>query len=161
MEKRFVVWLLSFGCLLPVSAQSISTPNAADFRTQQQLEEQAKALLAKAESSPSGSAGATLEKYPNHYTMLTVRTKSGGVEMHQHASDIFVVLSGQATVLTGGHIVDQKQIRDGEFTGTSIEGAVSHTVHTGDVVHISPNVPHQTVVEPGHTFTYYVIKVLE
>jgi quercetin dioxygenase-like cupin family protein len=41
----------------------------------------------------------------------------------------------------------------------AIEGGERHVMRKGDVVHISPDVPHQTLVASGKTFTYYVIKV--
>jgi uncharacterized RmlC-like cupin family protein len=40
-------------------------------------------------------------------------------------------------------------------------GHLTMLIRKGDVMHISPGVPHQTMVAPGKTFTYYVIKVAE
>jgi uncharacterized RmlC-like cupin family protein len=31
----------------------------------------------------------------------------------------------------------------------------------GDIIHVQPNVPHQMILAPGHTVTYFVIKVNE
>lgn len=119
----------------------------------------AKTLLTEAQASPSGLAMMTLKKYPGHYTMLTVRTKSGGAEMHAGTNDMFVVLDGEASEVTGGTIVDPKVISPGETRGTKVEGGTSTLMRKGDIIHIDPNVPHQTVLAPGATFTYYVIKI--
>jgi mannose-6-phosphate isomerase-like protein (cupin superfamily) len=123
------------------------------------LASQARTMLAEAEKSPSGLATVTLKKYPGHYTMLTVRTKSGGAEMHADFNDIFVVLDGEATEITGGTIVDPTEVSPGETRGTRVEGGASTSMRKGDVIHIDPNMPHQTVLAPGSTFIYYVIKV--
>jgi uncharacterized RmlC-like cupin family protein len=71
------------------------------------------------------------------------------------------VEDGEATVLTGGTVVDPKEASPGEMRGSGLEGATPHVIRKGDVMHISPGVPHQTVVAAGKTFTYYVIKVAE
>lgn len=142
-------------------AQSTAPVKTADIRTSQQIRSQAADLLVEARKKPDGSAGVTLEKYPNHFTMLTVRVKPGGVEMHRTAADIFIVQEGEATIRTGGTIVDPTEKTPGEVRGAKLEGANEQVVHVGDVVHIAPGVPHQTVVAPGKTFTYYVIKVIQ
>ncbi len=116
-------------------------------------------MLAEAQKSPGGISTVTLEKYPGHFTMLTVRTRSGGAEMHANWSDIFVVLDGDATEMTGGTIVDRKDGSDGETRGTKVDGGTPTPMHKGDVIHILPNVPHQILLAPGKTFTYFVVKV--
>ena len=63
-----------------------------------------------------------LERYPGLLTLLTVRTKSGGAEMHANWNDVFVVLDGEATEMTGGTMVDRKEQADGETRGTRLEG---------------------------------------
>src|SRR6476659_8031686 len=62
-----------------------------------------------------GSASETLEKYPHHYTMLAFRQHSGGGELHQNFADIFFILDGRASVLTGGSLADQKSSGPGEI----------------------------------------------
>jgi mannose-6-phosphate isomerase-like protein (cupin superfamily) len=118
-----------------------------------------KTLQAEAEKSPTGLATVTLKKYPGHYTMLTVRTKSGGAEMHADANDFFFILDGEATEVVGGTIVDPKEVSPGETRGTKVEGGASTMMRKGDVIHIDPNIPHQTILAPGSTLIYYVIKV--
>ncbi|WP_158792620.1 hypothetical protein [Granulicella sp. L60] len=130
-----------------------------DRRSAESIAAQVKSMLGDARTSSGGIASATLEKYPGHYTMLTVRTKSGGAEMHAEWSDIFYVLDGEATEITGGTIVDPTQSAAGETRGTRVEGGTSTPMRKGDVIHISPNTPHQIILAPGKTFSYYVIKV--
>jgi mannose-6-phosphate isomerase-like protein (cupin superfamily) len=122
------------------------------------LAEQGNALLQKARAG-NGTAGITLANYQGHYTMLTARTKSGGGELHKHFSDFLFVVAGQGTEMTGGTMLDPKELPDGEVRGTGLEGATAHVLHKGDFIHIPAGTPHQAVVAPGQTITTYVIKV--
>jgi mannose-6-phosphate isomerase-like protein (cupin superfamily) len=118
------------------------------------------ALLAKAQAG-NGSAAITLSTYKGHYTMLTARTRSGGGEQHQHYADFLFVLAGEGTELTGGTLQNPKENPDGEIRGTGLEGATSHPLHKGDVIHIPAGTPHQAIEAPGQTITLYVVKVRE
>jgi len=109
----------------------------------------------------SGSGGATLGDYKSHSIRLSVRAKSGGAELHTHFDDIFVVTDGKATLITGGTLVDEKNGKDGESTGSSIQGGSSQTIAKGDVVHIPAGTPHQIIVEPGVMYGSIVVKVRE
>lgn len=148
---------------LPLAAQApASTTDAGavapfDEMTSAEITAKAAELLKIAQAGGNGSV--TLKKYGDHITMLTVRTKSGGAEQHNAWNDIFVVVDGEATEMIGGTIVDSKESSPGELRGTRVEGGVPHVMRKGDVVHISPGTPHQTMLAPGKTFTYYVIKV--
>ncbi|GGH00835.1 cupin domain-containing protein [Silvibacterium dinghuense] len=158
---------LLFSALLCAGLAHAATQAAApaeqaapfDELTAEQWKAQAADLLNQAKASPSGMASVTLKKYPGHFTMLTVRTRSGGAEQHDHAADIFIVLDGEATEVTGGSIENASTAKPGETRGTRVVGGTEHRMQTGDIVHIAPGTPHQTLVAPGKTFTYYVIKV--
>jgi mannose-6-phosphate isomerase-like protein (cupin superfamily) len=91
--------------------------------------------------------------------MLAVRTKTGSSELHEHEADVFVIESGQATLVTGGRMVSPHTEKAGEIRGTSIEGGERREVAEGDIIHIPANTPHQLVLENGKPFTYFVVKV--
>ncbi len=156
---RFSI-LFSLVGALAATAQTSQTKDAVVW-TEMSVESQTKVLLAAAEKNPAGIATATLEQFPGHLVMLAVRTKNGRAEMHARDNDIIFVIDGEATILTGGTIVDPKEIAPQETRGTKLEGAVPTNLKKGDVMHISPGVPHQTIVGPDKAFTYYVVKVTE
>ena len=108
-----------------------------------------------------GSASETLEKYPHHYTMLAFRSHSGGGELHQNYADVFYILDGHATVVTGGEVVEAKSTGPGETRGDSVKGGTQRELHAGDVVHIPAGMPHQMRVANGESVTYFVVKVQE
>jgi mannose-6-phosphate isomerase-like protein (cupin superfamily) len=132
-----------------------------DHLTQTQLLEAAGKLEQAA--SHEGSASAKLAEYPNHFTMIALRKKNGVAEIHQQYADIFFVLRGQATLVSGGAVVDPKTIRPGEIQGTSVKDGSNIALHEGDIVHIPSGLPHQLLL-PGNNsadFVYFVIKVRE
>lgn len=126
-----------------------------------QLKEMAHKLEQQESFRTTGSAGETLDKYPGSFTMLTVRNATGGSELHEQYADIFFVVDGEATLTSGGTIVDPKTTAPGEIRGSSVAGGEQQTLGKGDMVHISPNTAHQLVIAKGKTFTYFVVKVKE
>ena len=131
-----------------------------DHYSPQSLMEQAAPLHDKAMGN-HGAASETLEKYGVDYTMLSYRSQDGGAEMHANFADIFVVVDGEATLLTGGELEHQESSAAGEFRGTAVLHGTSVHLGKGDVVHIPPNTPHQLLIAKGSTFTYFVVKVKE
>lgn len=108
-----------------------------------------------------GSASETLEKYPRHYTMLAFRSRSGGGELHENYADLFYILDGHATVLTGGRLTQPKSAGPGEARGSAVSGGSRQDVKAGDVVHIPAGTPHQMLVPAGDSITYFVVKIQE
>jgi mannose-6-phosphate isomerase-like protein (cupin superfamily) len=131
----------------------------ADVFTDQAVTSQLAALVQSAKVS--GSSGATLGDYGSHAIKLSVRTGSGGAEMHAHYADIFFVTDGKAELITGGSVVNAKTDSQGETTGSSIQNGKSVIIAKGDVVHIPAGVPHQLILAPGSVYSSVVIKVKE
>jgi len=144
------------GALQLARAQSVSV----DHLTQTEILERAQALEAKATGS-EGSAAVKLNEYPNHYTMISLRHKNGGAEVHENYSDLFFVVKGTATLLCGGEVQDAKTASPGEIRGTAVKGGSSVPVKEGDFIHIPAGVSHQLLVTDGDTFLYFVVKVKE
>ena len=114
-----------------------------------------------AQAATSGSAGTTLADYGSHRVQLSVRTASGGAEIHAHFDDVMIVQQGSATLMTGGTVVEPKSTPDGETKGTGIQGGQSRTISVGDIVTVNAGVPHQILVPAGTTYAALVIKVRE
>jgi len=131
-----------------------------DRLTQSQLIEKAQELNAKAQG-PEGAASNKLNDYPNHFTMISLRRKNGGAEVHESYADLFFVVQGSARLLTGGTVQDGKTVSPGEIRGKSVLNGVETTLNQGDIVHIPATVPHQLLLPEGGTFLYFVIKVKE
>jgi mannose-6-phosphate isomerase-like protein (cupin superfamily) len=103
-------------------------------------------------------AGSTLLKTPDYKVLAGRRVMPGEVELHEHDTDIFYIVEGSATFVTGGTTVEPRQVSNGEIRGKSINGGTPHHLSKGDIILIPTGVPHQ-FVEVSGTFLYYVVKV--
>ena len=119
------------------------------------------AYLRKMAKLGDGQASETLREYPQHATMLSVRGRDGEAELHEQFADLFYVLDGRATLVTGGLVVEPKTVGPGETRGSSIEGGVRQDLRAGDVAHVPAGVPHQMLVRGEKTFTSFVVKIFQ
>lgn len=153
---KFVLAVAIIAFTVPALSQTAGNAEvfpAADLHSQfGQLVDQAKA---------KGSSGATLGDYGSHAIKLSVRTTSGGAEVHAHFDDVFVVTEGAATLITGGTVIDPHTGSDGETHGTAIQNGITQTISAGDVVHIPAGTPHQLLIAPGAAYSSIVVKVKE
>jgi mannose-6-phosphate isomerase-like protein (cupin superfamily) len=88
------------------------------------------------------------------------RTEAGHVEMHEKETDVFYIVDGEATFITGGKMIGGKLIKPGQWQGTDIQGGEVHHLSKGDVIVIPAGIPHWYKEVP-HSVTYYVVKVLK
>lgn len=86
------------------------------------------------------------------------RDGPGQVEVHTKDTDILHVLTGTATLVTGGALVEGKEIGPEEIRGASVTGGETRELKPGDVVVIPSGVPHWFRSVPG-PITYYAVKV--
>jgi mannose-6-phosphate isomerase-like protein (cupin superfamily) len=118
-----------------------------------------KKLEQKADAN--GLATETLKQYASDYTMLAYRSKSGKAELHEKFADFYFVVGGEATLVSGGHIVNSATTAPGEVRGDSVQDGRETRLKKGDIVHIPANIPHQLVLAKGATFQYFIVKVQE
>jgi mannose-6-phosphate isomerase-like protein (cupin superfamily) len=104
-------------------------------------------------------ASERLASFGNHLAMIAHREADGEAELHEGQADVFVVQSGEATLVVGGEMVGGKTTAPGEVRGPSIKGGERRALAAGDIVNIPARVPHQLLVAAGKEFTYFVIKV--
>ena len=168
MQKRtFVVFLSAIFTAAPAisSAQTKTLPaveiSAADIQTQLDPARKTNALPNIRVVDAGG-----------HNIAVGALTRKEGspqpVAVHYKVSEIYNVLSGEATLVTGGTVLNPKvrpadsaQVKQqdgpGE-TGTAIEGGTSRQIKQGDVVVIPAGTPH-TFSKINGTITYIVIRI--
>ncbi len=88
------------------------------------------------------------------------RDAAGGVEIHQRDTDIFYILEGSATLITGGKVEGEKTVSPNEIRGTSITGGESHAMSKGDVIVIPRGTPHWIKEVPQAPLLYFVVKTV-
>jgi mannose-6-phosphate isomerase-like protein (cupin superfamily) len=119
------------------------------------------AYLRKLAKAGDGQASETLREYLGHATMLSFRSRDGEAELHEKFADIFHVLSGKATLVTGGIISGARTVAPGETRGDRIEGGSRQDLRAGDLAHVPAGLPHQMLVAGEGSFTAFVVKIKE
>lgn len=94
----------------------------------------------------------------NYMIHASRRERAGQAEVHTRDADLIRVVDGEATLVTGGTVVDGKSIAGDEIRGASIANGEELKLAKGDVVIVPAGIPHwfKQVSEP---FLYYVVKV--
>jgi mannose-6-phosphate isomerase-like protein (cupin superfamily) len=75
--------------------------------------------------------------------VIAQRVMQRGSEMHDNTNHVFIIEDGEAEFVTGGKMIDPKEMGPGQTRGTGIEGGVSHHLTKGDVITIPAKTPHQ------------------
>jgi mannose-6-phosphate isomerase-like protein (cupin superfamily) len=138
---------------------AVLTGDKAEVIPAQNVQAQLAQLAPQAKTS--GSSGSTLATYGNLALKLSVRTASGGAEIHARYDDLMIVQQGSATLITGGKVENPQVGNDGETKGSSVQGGQSQTIKVGDVVVVPAGVPHQLLIPKGTLYSALVAKIKE
>ena len=144
----------------PAAKSKESSTRTLDHYSSPVLLERA-AYLRKLAKLGDGSASDPLKEYPQHSIMLSVRIRSGIAELHEDFADLFFVLEGRATLVTGGTVADPETVAPGEIRGSSVMGGNRQELRPGDVAHVASGTPHQMLLAGDNALTCMVVKILE
>jgi mannose-6-phosphate isomerase-like protein (cupin superfamily) len=118
--------------LLAAVPQAAEAPKAV-YKTQSEL---IAALMTSAANGDMLTAAVSIEG--RHRINIVRRTKGAGAVAHDGAMELHHIVSGSATLVTGGTLV-----RPTAGTGgATIQNGVSRKVGPGDVVLVQPGEPH-------------------
>jgi mannose-6-phosphate isomerase-like protein (cupin superfamily) len=98
---------------------------------------------------------------PDFTASIARRTAAGQVEIHAKETDIFYIVDGSATFVTGGTMVGGKETRPNQMLGTDITGGQTHQLKKGDFISIPAGIPHWFKEVPSSGVTYYMVKVIK
>ena len=97
-----------------------------------------------------------------NYSFIHVfRNGTGQAELHETQADVFVVESGEGTLVLGGKLVDEKASGPNEVRGSGLTGGSESKLAVGDMVSIPAKIPHQVKVSAGTTIEYIVVTVTQ
>jgi mannose-6-phosphate isomerase-like protein (cupin superfamily) len=150
VKKIILLW----ACVLPVIG---SEPDGYKYWSAADLKGLAKTLAPKMNAQKVATE--RLADFGNHYILGAHREGSGEAEFHETEADVFVVQSGTATLVVGGHLQNGKTTAPGEMRAPSIDGGSRQKLSAGDVAHIPPKTAHQVLLDSGGQFTYFVVKI--
>lgn len=94
----------------------------------------------------------------NYMVHASRRERAGMAEVHTLDTDIIYVLDGEADFVTGGRVVEGKEVAPHEIRGAAIEGGDARRLKRGDVITVANGTPHWFREVKG-PFLYYVVKV--
>lgn len=104
-------------------------------------------------------AGGRLATGPDFNASVLRRTSAGQSEVHVRETDIFYIVDGSATFVTGGTMVGGNETGPNQLRGTGIEGGRIHQLKKGDFIVIPAGVPHWFKEVPV-SVNYYMVKVV-
>ena len=102
------------------------------------------AALAKLPTDRPSSAARVFSLSPYNVNVERRMPQPQGASLHEAQAELFYVIDGSATMVTGGKLVGEK--RNGtNMQGTGIENGTRHPLNKGDFLIVPSGVPHQFV----------------
>ena len=102
------------------------------------------AALAKLPTDRPSSAARVFSLAPYNVNVERRMPQPQGASLHEAQAELFYVVEGSATMVTGGKLVGEK--RNGtNLQGTGIENGTRHPLNKGDFLIVPSGVPHQFV----------------
>lgn len=102
-------------------------------------------LVAQAKAQRTGDqplVSLLLAQGPGYTNRVDYRASVGPANLHQAENEIFYVLEGSATLVTGGTLVEPTAPRNGNINGARLDGGTARVVAVGDVLFVAAGTPH-------------------
>lgn len=89
---------------------------------------------------------------------LEYRASVGPAAIHETEAEVFYVIDGAATMVTGGKLTEEKRTNPANLTGTGIEGGTPRNVAKGDFIIVPEGTAHwfSTINSPIVLMTLHV-----
>src|SRR5262245_25841556 len=116
--------------------------------------------IPRAEVDAAFARGTPLLETEGYKIHASRRDAPGMAEVHDLDTDVLYVREGSATFVTGGRVVEPREVSPHETRGSAIADGVARDIGPGDVVTVPHGTPHwfQAVRGP---LLYYVVKVTD
>ena len=118
----------------------------------------APAHLSAAEVEAGFAVGKPLLENAAFKVHASRREKAGEAEVHSLDTDILYVLSGEATLVLGGSVLEPRNLSPTEIRGRGIEGGEVHSLKPGDVLVVPAGTPHWFRELGKAPVLYYAVK---
>ena len=99
-------------------------------------------MIAKSPSDKN-ALGQRLIQLGSYNVNMEHRVMGQAAAVHEKEAELFYVIEGSGTIVTGGKLVEEKRTNESNLSGTSIQGGVSKKISKGDWVMVPEGVPHQ------------------
>jgi mannose-6-phosphate isomerase-like protein (cupin superfamily) len=74
---------------------------------------------------------------------MEYRASVGNAAVHENEAELFYVIDGSATLVTGGKLVSEKRTDATNLAGSAIDGGTPRNIAKGDWILVPENTPHQ------------------
>jgi mannose-6-phosphate isomerase-like protein (cupin superfamily) len=128
-----------------VPAQQAAAPNPGQAMKTLASSADVAALVAKARSErKEGQAliAQPLLQLAPYNVSLEYRVAVANAAVHEREAELFYVIDGSATLVTGGKLADEKRTNAENLSGSGIAGGTSQRVAKGDFIIVPENTPH-------------------
>jgi mannose-6-phosphate isomerase-like protein (cupin superfamily) len=123
-------------------AQQPAAPAAAGKTMVSAADVTALIAKAKAERKDQPIIAQSLLQLAPYNVSLEYRASVGNAAVHETEAELFYVVDGSATLVTGGKLKEEKRTNAENLTGTGVEGGESRHVAKGDFVMVPDHTPH-------------------
>jgi mannose-6-phosphate isomerase-like protein (cupin superfamily) len=135
--------------IFSVSAASAQqpAPQAASAATSRTMVSAADvtAMIAKAKTDRKDNqallAQSMIQLAPYNVS-LEYRAAVANAAVHETEAELFYVVDGSATLVTGGKLTNENRTNGANLTGSGVEGGVSRRVAKGDFIMVPEGTPH-------------------
>ena len=121
-----------------------AAPNAASSRTAVSAAD-VQAMIAKAKSErKEGQAllAQSMIQLAPYNVSLEYRSAVANAAVHETEAELFYVIDGSATLVTGGKLTNETRTNAANLSGKGIDGGMSRKVAKGDFIMVPEGVPH-------------------
>ena len=143
---RGVVISLALALMVrPAMARQQAAPPSAPAMTAVADSAEVASLIAKAKRErKEGQAlvSQPLLQLAPYNVNLEYRPAVATAAVHETEAELFYVIDGGATLVTGGKLVDEKRTNATNLSGSGIDGGASRHVAKGDFMMVPENTPH-------------------
>jgi mannose-6-phosphate isomerase-like protein (cupin superfamily) len=142
--RYLIVILAASVTSLPALAQQPAQPSAAASRTMVSASE-VQAMIAKAKTDRKDNqplVAQSLIQLAPYNVSLEYRASVGNAAVHETEAELFYVVDGSATLVTGGKLTGETRTNAENLSGNGIEGGQSRKVAKGDFVIVPEKTPH-------------------
>jgi len=130
--------------LILVSAAAAAQQPAPSSRTMVSAADVA-ALIAKAKvdrKENQALLAQSMIRLAPYNVSLEYRAAVANAAMHETEAELFYVVDGSATLVTGGKLRNETRTNAANLTGSGIDGGVSRHVAKGDFIMVPEGTPH-------------------
>ena len=106
------------------------------------------AMIAKSPSDKN-ALGQRMLQLGSYNVNMEHRVMGQAAAVHEKEAELFYVIDGAGTIVTGGKLVQEKRTNEANLSGTSIQGGVSKRISKGDWIMVPEGVPHQIPAVEG------------